>query len=70
MKTAGKAACRNMMFADYPDIVDIAQMQNMLHISRHLAYELIQSGAVSGMKIGRSYRILKLSIIDYVLSNN
>lgn len=30
-----------MMFPDYPDIVTVAQLQRMLDISRHLAYDLI-----------------------------
>ena len=30
-----------VMFTDYPDIVNVAQVQSMLKISRHLAYELI-----------------------------
>ena len=27
-----------MMFPDYPDIVTVAQLQQMLGVSRHLAY--------------------------------
>lgn len=30
-----------VMFTDYPDIVNVAQVQAMLGISRHLAYALI-----------------------------
>lgn len=32
----------SVMFSEYPDIVDVVQMQKMLGISRHLAYELIR----------------------------
>lgn len=35
-----------VMFTDYPDIVNIAQVQSMLKISRHLAYELIGDGYI------------------------
>ena len=38
-----------VMFSEYPDIVDVAQIQKMLGISRHLAYELITSGQMSGI---------------------
>ena len=31
-----------MMFPEYPDIVNITQLQSMLGISRHLAYDLIK----------------------------
>ena len=35
-----------VMFTDYPDIVNVAQVQSMLKISRHLAYELIGDGYI------------------------
>lgn len=60
----------SIMFPDYPDIVDNPQMQTMLGVSRHLAYGLISSGQVAGIKIGKAYRVPKVRIIDYVLSQN
>lgn len=36
----------SMMFPEYPDIVNITQLQSMLCISRHLAYELINEGYI------------------------
>lgn len=57
-----------VMFPDYPDIVDVAQLQRMLGVSRHLAYELITSGQMQGIKIGKAYRVPKVKVIDYVLS--
>ena len=35
-----------VMFTDYPDIVNVAQVQAMLGISRHLAYALIGDGDI------------------------
>ncbi len=55
-----------MMFPDYPDIVTVAQLQQMLGVSRHLAYRLIEDGALQGIKIGNSYKIPKVSVINYV----
>ena len=46
-----------VMFTDYPDIVNVAQVQAMLGISRHLAYALIGDGDIPGMKIGNAYRV-------------
>lgn len=37
-------AMYEVMFTDYPDIVNVAQVQSMLNISRHLAYSLINDG--------------------------
>ena len=39
-----------MMFPEYPDIVTVAQLQQMLGVSRHLAYDLINNGYISGVK--------------------
>lgn len=57
-----------IMFPDYPDIVDVAQLQRMLGVSRHLAYELITSGQMQGIKVGKAYRVPKVKVIDYILS--
>ena len=50
-----------VMFTDYPDIVNVAQVQAMLGISRHLAYALIGDGDIPGMKIGNAYRVPKIN---------
>ena len=55
-----------IMFADYPDIVTVAQLQEMLHISRQLAYDLINSGQIPALKVGNAFRIPKIRVIDYV----
>lgn len=56
-----------MMFPEYPEIVNVAQLQEMLGISRHLAYDLINAGQLSGVKIGNSFKIPKINVIRYVL---
>lgn len=61
-------AMYEVMFTDYPDIVNVAQVQSMLGISRHLAYALIGDGYIHGLKIGNAYRIPKINVINYALS--
>jgi len=56
-----------LMFPDYPDIVDVKQLQGMLGISRHLAYDLIADGYIRGIKIGNAYKVPKVNVINYVL---
>ena len=46
----------------------LAQVQAMLGISRHLAYALIGDGDIPGMKIGNAYRVPKINVIRYALS--
>lgn len=59
-----------MMFPDYPDIVNIPQLQNMLGVSRHLAYDLINDGYIKGLKIGNAFRIPKVNVIEFVMDQN
>ena len=58
-----------IMFSDYPEIVSVAQMQTMLGISRHAAYDLVRDGSIPAVKIGTSFSILKLNIIKYMADN-
>ena len=58
------------IFADYPDIVNVAQLQKMLGISRHLAYRYFNDGTIQGVIIGHSYRVPKVNVVDFVLNIN
>lgn len=59
------------MFADYPDVVDVEMLQTMLGgISRKLAYRLLASGELRSVRVGRSYRIPKLCVIEYLNGQN
>lgn len=55
-----------MMFPDYPDIVTVKQLCEMLGVSRALAYKLISDGEIQAVKIGTSLKIPKVSVINYV----
>lgn len=54
------------MFTDYPDVVSITELQSMLRISRNTAYELVRSGIIRSVKIGRTYRIPRSAVEDYL----
>ena len=43
------------MFSDYPDVVSIAELQSMLRIGRNTAYDLLKSGAISSIRVGKRY---------------
>lgn len=66
MKKSELKELYGMMFPDYPDIVTVRQLQEMLGVSRHLAYDLINGGEVQAVKIGNSFKIPKVSVINYV----
>ena len=46
-----------LMFPDFPDIVTVSQLQEMLGVSRHLAYDLINDGSIRGLKIGNAFKM-------------
>lgn len=62
---------RERLFSDYPDVVNVSQLCVMLGgIGKKTAYELLQSGEIRHMKIGRSYKIPKISVIEYLLGTD
>lgn len=56
----------NMVFTEYPDVVSITQLSQMLGISEKTAYRLLKEKQIAHFKIGRAYRIPKLNILDYM----
>ncbi len=59
---------KNVMFANYPDVVEVGQMCAMLGgIGRKTAYDLLRTGKIRCLKIGRSFKIPKTCIIDYLI---
>lgn len=56
-----------IMFLDYPDVVNAAQMCEMLGgISIKTGYRLLKSGRIKSFVVGRSYRIPKINIFEYL----
>lgn len=55
------------MFKDYPDVVNVKQLQTMLGgISKRLAYYLLKNNILNSTKIGREYKIAKVDVILYL----
>ena len=68
--TSGNA-CRNLRvqrrrIPAAQDIVTVRQLREMLGISRQLAYDLINDGELQAIKIGNSFKIPKVSVINFV----
>ena len=58
-----------LMFTDYPDIVNLVQMRKMLGgISNTLAYRMLREKKIKSKKVGREYRIPKVNVIKYVMT--
>ena len=69
MRKAELKELYQLMFPSYPDILTIRQLQEMLGISRRLSYELINEGKIPAIRIGNSYRIPKIDVINYVVES-
>lgn len=56
-----------LLFQTLPDVVTVEQMCTMLGgISTKTGRKLLQSGCIAHFRIGRFYRIPKLSVINYL----
>lgn len=55
-----------VMFKEYPDIVDVEQMSEMIGVSTKTAYKLLRENKIEHFKIGRTYKIPKLNILLYI----
>ena len=59
------------MFKNYPDVVNVKQLQTMLGgISKKLVYHILQNKIIKSIKIGRQYKIAKADVILYLTQNN
>jgi excisionase family DNA binding protein len=56
-----------VMFTDYPDVVGIKQLCEMLGgISTKTCYKILRSGKIEYLRVGREYRIPKLNVLRYL----
>lgn len=54
------------LFEEYPELVSVSDLMNMLGIGRVLAYRLITDKKIKAVKIGREYKIVKNSVIALI----
>ncbi|MBW4080029.1 helix-turn-helix domain-containing protein [Paenibacillus sp. S150] len=65
--TINQQKAYDLLFQDYPDVVNIEEMCEMLGgISSKTAYKLLQENKISHFKIGRMYKIPKINILLYL----
>ena len=54
------------MLKQYPDVLTVDQLCQVLQISKKLAYKLLSEQAIPSRKIGRSYRISKQEVLKFI----
>ena len=57
-------------YEQYPDIISTVQLCKMLNISETTALKLIKSGKIKAKKVGRAHKILKFSVLEYLMSDD
>ena len=55
-----------IMLVDYPDVLDICQLQKALNIGRSTAYNIVNCGMIRSFRIGKLIRIRKIDVIDFL----
>ena len=67
MNTTEINALYDVMFTQYPDVVNISQLCEMLGgISEKTAYRLLKSGVIKSIYVGKRYLIPKPYVLDYL----
>jgi excisionase family DNA binding protein len=56
----------NVVFKDYPDVMDVKQVSQLLGVSTKTVYGLIRKGSLLGVKVGREFRIPKMPLMKYM----
>lgn len=56
----------NVNFMGIPDVLKIADIQKVLQIGRSTAYQLVKTGKLKNIRIGRSIRIPKRYLMEFI----
>ena len=51
---------------DYPDVLNVPQIGEVLGVSTKTVYKIIRGGELSYLKTGRSYRVPKVMLLQYM----
>ena len=55
-----------LMLKEYPDVMNIEQMCEILGISTKTGYRILREGKVCCIKVGRAYHIPKAHLFTYL----
>lgn len=71
MKTSEMKELYKVMFTEYPDVVTVEQLGEMLGgVSTKTVYRLLKSGTIKSLYVGKRYRIPKLYVMEYLIEQN
>lgn len=55
-----------VVFREYPDVLDVKQVSVILGVSTKVVYRLLREDTLASLKVGREFRIPKVSLMKYV----
>lgn len=56
------------MFEMHNDILTIEELTEALYIGKNHAYKLLNSGEIKGFRVGRSWRIPRTSLEEFIIN--
>lgn len=56
----------NVRLKDFPDVLNIEQLSEILGVSTKTGYKLLKDGVINALKVGRTYRIPKVHVLSYL----
>ena len=51
---------------DLPLLITVPELAQVLRIGKNKAYELVNSGAIKGIKIGTQIKVPKRSVVEFM----
>ncbi len=57
------------MLKDYPDVLTISDLMEILHCCENMVYKLLNNGDIKAKKMGRKWLVPKISVIKYLQSS-
>ena len=61
---------RPTSFDDLPLTLRVEELMSILGIGRNTAYELIRSGQIKSIRVGRQFRVPKDAVLDFLARQN
>ena len=55
-------------FKDCPDVMRVKDVAKALHCSKNTIYEVIHTGRLEALKVGRNFKIPKHILVDFVVN--
>lgn len=56
------------MLEQYEDLMTIQDIQEVLHIGKNRAYELLHNGMIPSIRLGRRWKVPKEAVISFLRS--